>query len=79
MTQLLDYIVTQDEGIITYSAGNIVLAVHSNASYLSKLNAKIQAGGNFFMSSNTVHPPNNGAILNIAQIIKKGMSLVAKT
>ena len=30
------------------------------------------------MSSNTVHPPNNGAILNIAQIIKNVMSSAAK-
>ncbi len=30
------------------------------------------------MSSNTAKPPNNGAILTIAQIIKAGMSLAAE-
>ena len=28
--QLLDYVATQEEAIITYSASNMVLAVHSN-------------------------------------------------
>ncbi len=31
-------------------------------------------GGHFFMSNNTAKPPNNGAILTIAQIIKAVMS-----
>ncbi len=52
----------------------MVLAVHSNASYLSKPKAWSQAGGHFFLSSNTIVPPNNGAILNIAHIIKNVMS-----
>jgi hypothetical protein len=51
----------------------MVLAVHSNASYLSKPKARSQAGGHFFLSSNTTVPPNNGAILNIAHIIMNVM------
>jgi hypothetical protein len=31
-------------------------------------------GGHFFLSSNATVPPNNGAILNIAHIIKNVMS-----
>ena len=30
------------------------------------------------MSNDTVHPPNNGAVLNIAQIIKNVMSSAAE-
>jgi hypothetical protein len=56
----------------------MVLAVHSNASYLSKPKAQSQAGGHFFLSSNTTVPPNNGAIMNIAHIIKKVMSSATK-
>jgi hypothetical protein len=52
----------------------MVLAVHSNASYLSKPKARSQAGGYFFLSRNTTDPPNNGAFLNIAHIIKNIMS-----
>jgi hypothetical protein len=53
---------------------HMVLAVHSNASYLSKPKARSQVGGHFFLSSNTTVPPNSGAILNIAHIIKNVMS-----
>ena len=56
----------------------MVLAVHSNASYFSKSNARSLARGHFFMTSDTVHPPNNGAILNVAQIIKNVMSSAAE-
>ncbi len=52
----------------------MILALHSNASYLSKPKARSQAGGHFFLSSNTPIPPNNGAGLNIAHIIKHVMS-----
>jgi hypothetical protein len=35
-------------------------------------------GGHFFLSRNTTVPPNNGAILNIAHIIKNVMSSSTK-
>jgi hypothetical protein len=34
--QLIDYLATQEDAIISYQASDMVLAVHSNASYLSK-------------------------------------------
>jgi hypothetical protein len=52
----------------------MVLAVHSDASYLSEPKARSRAGGHFFLSSDTPIPPNNGAVLNIAHIIKNVMS-----
>jgi hypothetical protein len=55
-----------------------VLAVHSNASYLSKPKAQSWAGGHFFHSSNNAVPPNNGVILNIAHIIKIDMPSATK-
>ena len=52
----------------------MVLAVHSVASYLSEPKARSRAGGHFFLSSDTTVSPNNGAVLNIAHIIKNVMS-----
>jgi hypothetical protein len=52
----------------------MILAVHSDASYLSEPKARSRAGGHFFLSTNAKIPPNNGAILNIAHIIKHVMS-----
>jgi hypothetical protein len=56
----------------------MVIAVHSNTSYLSKPLARSHFGGHFFCSSNIDDPPNNGAILNISKILKAVMSSAAK-
>ena len=42
---LLDYLATQEEAVLTYSASNMVLAVHSDAGYLNEANARSRAGG----------------------------------
>ncbi len=56
----------------------MILAEHSNASYLSETNARSQAGGHCFMSNNNALPLKNGAVLTIAQIIKAVMSSAAE-
>jgi hypothetical protein len=76
--QFLDYASTHPDAIVTYHASDMVLAGHSDASYLFKSKAHSRAGGHFFMSNNTAKPPNNGAILTIPQIIKAVMSLAAE-
>ena len=76
--QFLDYAATHQDAIITYKRSNMVLVVHSDASYLSEPKARSRAGGHFFMSSDTADPENNGAVLNLAQIIKAVMSSAAE-
>ena len=76
--QLLDYLASQKEAILTYSASDMVLAVHSNAGYLNELEVRSREGGHFFSSSNAAIPANNGAILNVANIIKNVMSSAAE-
>ena len=68
--------VTQEEAILIYNASKMKLAAHNNASYLCKPKAQNQVGGHFFLSSNSTIPPNNGAVLNIAHVIKHVMTLV---
>ena len=72
--QLLDYLATQEDAVLTYNRSEMIMAVHSDASYLCEPKAKSRAGGHFFMSTNAEIPPNNGAILNIAHIIKHVMT-----
>jgi hypothetical protein len=67
--RFLDYMALQDKAVLTYKASNMVLAVHSNASYLSKPKACSHAGGYMFITGRDNIPKNNGAILNILQII----------
>ena len=72
--QFLDYAATQEEAVLTYNASEMKLAAHSDASYLSEPKARSRAGGHFFLSSDSSVPHNNGAVLNIAHIIKHVMS-----
>ncbi|KAL7544208.1 hypothetical protein ACHAWF_007592 [Thalassiosira exigua] len=76
--QFLDYLASQEEAVITYNASGMVLATHSDASYLSEPKARSRAGGHFFLSNNADLPANNGAILNIAHIIKHVMASATK-
>ena len=72
--QFLDYAATNNKAVLTYKANHKVLALHSDASYLNKPQARSRARGHFFMSSNTTFPFNNGAIHDTAQVIKAVMS-----
>jgi hypothetical protein len=74
----LDYMASQEEAVLTYKASDMVLAIHSDASYLSEPKARSRAGGHMFMSSNDDIPTNNGAVLNISQIIRAVMSSAAE-
>ena len=76
--QFLDYAATNPEATVTYRASNMVLAIHSDASYLSEPKARSRAGGHFFLSKNGKNPENNGAVLNVAKVIKAVMSSAAE-
>jgi hypothetical protein len=75
---LLDYVATHPDAIVSYAKSNMILGVHSDASYLSEPNARSRAGGHFFLSDGTDDAPPNGAILNTSQIIRSVMSSAAK-
>jgi hypothetical protein len=76
--QLLDYLDTQEDAILTYHTSDMIFAAHSDASYLSDPKARSRTGSHFFLSSNADIPPNNGTILNIAHIIKQAMASATK-
>jgi hypothetical protein len=56
----------------------MVLAIYSDAGYLNESKAWSRAGGTVFLLSNVQYPPNNGAVLTIAQIIDAVMLLAAE-
>ena len=76
--QFLDFMATQEEAILTYHASNMVLAILSNALYLSKLKSRSCSGGRMFIAGKDEIPINNQAILNISQIIWVVMSSVVE-
>ena len=72
--RFLDYGISQEEAVVTYHAGDIVFACHSDALYLSESKAHSRARGNFPLSNNTLMPANNGVVLNVAKIIETVMT-----
>jgi hypothetical protein len=58
--QFLDYAASQEDAVITYRKSDMVLAIHSDASYLSEPKARSGAGGHFFLSENDEDPKDKG-------------------
>jgi hypothetical protein len=73
VNQFLDYMATHPDAKIQYCASDMVLNVHSDASYLSAPNAQSCAGGYFFLGS-TPHDGSpiqiNGAVHVTCTILK---------
>ena len=72
--QLLDYVATHPNAGIHFHASDIILAVHTDASYLSKPGGKSRAAGHFYLTNRNDEDFNNGAILTLSSIIKHVMS-----
>jgi hypothetical protein len=88
-TQLLNYCATHPLATIRYHASDIVLHVHSDASYLSEPQSLSRVGGIHFLSSDSANPtvapgPDapppmfNGAILVTSNIMKMVVSSAAE-
>ncbi len=76
--QLLDCIATHPNAGICYLASDMILAVHTNALYLSKHNTCGWASAHFYLTNKGDKEFNNGAILNLASIIKHVMTLASE-
>ncbi len=76
--QLLDYVAKHPNAGIHYLASNMILAVHTNALYLSEHNARSRASAHFYFTNKGDKKFNNGTILNLASIIEHVMSLASE-
>jgi hypothetical protein len=74
--KLLNYCTTHPETKIHYHESDMILNIHSDASYVSEREAKSRAGGFFDMGNNadTANTLTNGAILIIRTVLKHVMS-----
>jgi hypothetical protein len=74
--QLLDYLATHPDAQICFHASDMILHIHSDASYLSVSKARSRLEGLFYLGYN---PPKEdtltGYILNVASIIVKLLPL----
>jgi hypothetical protein len=78
--QMLDYLATRPDATIRYHASDIILHIHSDASYLSVSNARSRIGGLFFLGNRSPEQDTlNGSILNIAVVIKNVVASAAES
>jgi hypothetical protein len=78
--QLLDYLATHPDATIRYHASDMILHIHSDASYLSVSNTRSRLGGLFFLGNK---PPEQdklrGSIINVASVIKNVVASAAES
>jgi hypothetical protein len=80
--QLLDFLATYPNATIRFWASNMIMNVHSNASYFSQYDACSQACGHFFMgwSPKDGNPIKmNGAFFTLCAILQFVVSSAAET
>jgi hypothetical protein len=78
--QMLDYLATHPNATIRYHASDMVLHIHSDASYLSISNARSRLGGLFFLGNKSPEQDAlNGSILNVAAVIKNVVASAAES
>jgi hypothetical protein len=79
MIHFLNYAASHPDSKIRYVASDMILHVHSDASYLTEPEARSRAGGHFFLSSNPKDEPIlNGPILSVVKTIRAVMSSAAE-
>ena len=67
---LLDYTSSHTDAKITYTVSNMILKIHSDASYLSVPPACSRLGGYFYSSLGASSPILNAPILRVSKILK---------
>jgi hypothetical protein len=78
--QMLDYLSTHPDATIRYHASDMILHIHSDASYLSVSNAQSCLWGLFFLGNKSPEQDTlNGSILNVAAVIKNVVASAAES
>ncbi len=78
VNQILNYVATYPSDGITYRASSMILAAHSDASFLTEMGSHSQAGAHIFLSKDDPVSLNNGLVLTISQILKFVMASAAE-
>jgi len=72
--QFLDYCATHPNAGVQFVASDMLLALHSDVSYLLEPESKSRAAGHFYLGKLNDEDFDNGAILTLSKIIKHVMT-----
>lgn len=81
VVQLLNYAATHPDAAIRFYGSDMILYVHSDASYLSEPNARSRVGGYFYLGNKTEPPEKakpNGPIHVESRIMKHVMAAASE-
>ena len=76
--QFLDYCASHPDGAIRYQASDMILKLHSDSSYLNAVGARSRQGGHLYLGNKSEPDILNGAVLNLAAIMKMVLSSAAE-
>ena len=76
--QFLDYCASHPDGSIRYQASNMILKLHSDSSYLNAVGACSRQGCHLYLGNKSEPDILNGAVLNLAAIMKMVLSSAAE-
>ena len=85
VTKLLNYLATNPDASIQYHSSDMVLCVHSDASYLSVIKGRSRASGIFFLANkpnpkqlDSYTPILNGIVHLVCKILRNIMASAAE-
>ena len=70
----LDYCATHPNAGVRIHASDMILAIHSDGSYLSDTESKSRSADHFYLSKRKNEKFNNGAVVTLSKIIKHVMN-----
>ena len=70
----MDYCTTHPNAGVRFHASYMILAMHSDGSYLSEPEPKSRAAGHFYLSKRNNEKFNNGVVVTLSKIIKNVMT-----
>ena len=70
----LDYCATHPNAGVRFMASDMILCLHSDASYLSEPDGRSRAAGHFYLGSDKNEHIDNGAIVTLSKVIKHVMT-----
>jgi hypothetical protein len=78
--QILDYCATHPDAAITYRASDMILKIHSDASYLAEPKASSRGGGHYYLGNkpSSTPEPEQGPLLNRSNVIHNVMGSAAE-